>query len=187
MTRLSGCFAREDINTRFLRVDQDLPEKSLTTMLITSIGQGKVAAVQLLLERNADPCLQDSNGHSPLMEAVMQRQAREHGRSQGGCVVVDLLIKNIVDVERLNDVYPASGETAFHSACKHGHYNAVRALQQADCDTTLRDINSEMGFDHLGTRLVHAAHKSLSEEVSLLLDLGADPNPDPAKRTTRHC
>ena len=49
------------------------------------------------------------------------------------------------------------------------------------------DINSEMGFDHLGTRLVHAAHKSLSEEVSLLLDLGADPNPDPAKRTTRHC
>jgi ankyrin repeat protein len=111
-------------------------EKVQTTALIEAVGSNQHAAVELLLERKADPNLQTClGGYTPLMVAA----------ARGHLSILQTLINRdtiAVDAARSND-----GGTAFHLACLKGQAECAAELVRHGCDTTLWSKNSSTGLD----------------------------------------
>jgi ankyrin repeat protein len=112
-------------------------------------SNGRVEAVQLLLEAGADPSRAGGNGITPLMEAAMAGQLE----------LLRLLLSwgAAVDAVNLRD-----GGTAFIYACTSNYPDCAEALARAGCDADIidtergqtgREIAEEDGYDALTAQL----------------------------------
>ncbi len=111
--------------------------------------------VELLLEHNADPNLQNKNGYTALHMAYWK----------GNTEIVELLLEHNVD-PNLQNKYR---NTALHRASLHCKKKIVELLLEHCADPNLQDIN---GY----TALYWASQHSKKDIVKLLLEHGADPN-----------
>jgi hypothetical protein len=119
-------------------------EKVKVTALLQAVHHGQHAAVELLLERKANPNIPSSNGTTPLMEAAI-----------GGRLPI---LRTLLDRKAIaiDAVEPDAGLTAFHCACFSGHADCATELARRGCDMTLRTKDGETG-KQLAERLKHTA------------------------------
>eukprot|EP01045_Picozoa_sp_COSAG04_P000282 COSAG04_NODE_6_length_47123_cov_87.347482_5_plen_1442_part_00 len=104
------------------------------TALCEAILNGQVVAVQLLLDRGANPNLPISDGATPLM----------HAAAVGSLPIMRLLLEAKAEVDAASPL----GSTAFHVVCGYNHPDCAAALIRAGCDTSLRDKDGKTGRDH---------------------------------------
>jgi hypothetical protein len=131
-------------------------QKMRMTALTTALGYKQDAAVQLLLERGADPGLAVSTGLTPLILASIH----------GSLAAVQLLLAQKV---ALDCVCRLSGGTAFHYACSGGHVDVAVALVRAGCDTTMRGKDDMTGRD----QAIHAGHTAVVRAIDVAAASGA--------------
>jgi ankyrin repeat protein len=103
-----------------------------TTALREAAGYGRLEVVRLLLDAGADPSLTGGNGCTPLMVAV----------GEGQLEVLRLLLRWGAAVDT---VEPASGCTAFHSACFNNQAGCAEALVRGGCDVGLKGKSGQTG------------------------------------------
>jgi ankyrin repeat protein len=117
--------------------------KFRTTALIQAVRCDQHAAVELLLERKADPNVAASDGITPLMEAA----ARGHLS-----ILRTLLDRTAIAIDA---VHPESGGTAFHMACIQDHADCAVELARHGCEMT-RAESGETG-KQIAERMEHTA------------------------------
>eukprot|EP01046_Picozoa_sp_COSAG06_P005177 COSAG06_NODE_228_length_19725_cov_8.167839_11_plen_695_part_00 len=103
-------------------------QKVQTTLLIQAVLTDRHSAVELLLERKADPNLADSLGLTPLFSAAA-----------GGHLPV---LRTLLDREAAIDAVSANGHTAFHVACNVGRTDCAVELVRQGCNTKLHGVLS---------------------------------------------
>ena len=113
------------------------------TLLIGSAIGGQKALILLLLQRQADIEMQDTEGHSALMAAT------EHGQT----AAVAALLKSGASTE-LRDTN--DGETALMVACSSGHSAIVHMLLRAGATADAKDAHGATILE-LAARRGHAA------------------------------
>eukprot|EP01045_Picozoa_sp_COSAG04_P030909 COSAG04_NODE_5531_length_1581_cov_1.742915_1_plen_294_part_10 len=118
-------------------------KKMQATALLQAVGFNHQAAMQLLLDRGADPNLANSLGATPLMHAAVDGSAK----------LVHLLMEANAEADT---AIPGTGWTAFHFTCDNDQPDCAEALVRAGCDTSLRDKAGETGRDK-AQRKGHAA------------------------------
>ena len=111
----------------------DAGEKVQTTALIAAVGRDQQAAVELLLERKANPNLPTSRDITPLMAAAVQGQLH--------------MLRTLLDRKdiAIDAVHTETGFTAFHYACFKGDTDCAVQLARRGCDMTLRAQNGMTG------------------------------------------
>jgi ankyrin repeat protein len=110
-------------------------EKYETTTLIQAVRYGQHAAVELLLERKANPNLPHTLGSTPLMTAA-----------QFGRLPILQMLLDRQDIV-INAVDPRNGGTAFHKAFDWNAADCAVELVRHGCDTELMDYDNETGWD----------------------------------------
>jgi ankyrin repeat protein len=96
------------------------------TALILAAYDDQLAAVDLLLDRGADPCATDLNGNTALMGVVFKNELEIAKRLVARC-----------DVNARNH----QGQTAAMMAALFGHADLVRLLAQHGADLELTDAS----------------------------------------------
>jgi ankyrin repeat protein len=114
------------------------------TALCVAVARGRLEVVRLLLEAGADPSFAASDGETPLIIAL-----GVHGQLE----VLRLLLERGAAVDA---VKPATGGTAFHSACNSNQPDCVEALVRAGCDVGIKDQRGETGLE-IAAQRGHAA------------------------------
>eukprot|EP01046_Picozoa_sp_COSAG06_P024043 COSAG06_NODE_1939_length_8024_cov_83.073186_6_plen_990_part_00 len=132
------------VNERTKVMNEETGKKFETTALIIAVVYSQHAAVELLLEHNANPNMADSCGFTPLMTAA-----------NGGRLPI---LRTLLDRKAIaiDAVYPETGCTAFHLACFQGHVDCAVELARCGCDMTLRIKHGETG-KQLAERMKHTA------------------------------
>jgi ankyrin repeat protein len=134
------------VNERTEGMDDDREgEKFWSTALLQAVTYGQHAAVELLLEHNANPNLEASDGATPLMEAA----------ATAGLLRILQTLLDRKDIA-IDAVQPETGCTAFHYACTKGQADCAVELARRGCDMTLRAKTGETG-KQLAERMKHTA------------------------------
>ena len=137
------------------------------TALMTAAGYGHPEVMLRLLEKGADPRLQDNRGRSAL-----------HHAAEGGHAEAVTALAELGLAVELPD---AAGSTALHLAAGRGHAAAVTRLLAAGADARTIDPGFSSTPLHLAAR---GGHASL---VPLLVDGGAEVDArDEHSRTPLH-
>ena len=158
------------------------------TALMIAAGTDKLQAVQCLLEKGADPSLQDNDGWNVL-----------HHASQGGNpVIIELMLSHVPSIDSRNN----RGVTALMIAAANDKLQAVQYLLEKAADPSLQDYKGwnllhhssqgdnpfiiELMVRHVPsidsrnnegvTALMNAAGYGKLQAVQCLLDKGADPS-----------
>jgi ankyrin repeat protein len=134
-------------------------------VLMLTAYTGNPAAVQLLLDRGADPNTQQFRGQTALMWAA----------AEGHAAVVQLLLERGADpalsstASTKPERRPAGGMTALLFAARQGKVDAARALLDGGADA------NQAGADNT-TPLLIAVVNGHYELASLLVERGANPS-----------
>ena len=93
------------------------------TALMIAAAQGNLQAVQCLLEKGADPSLQDNDGWNLL----------HHASLGGHPVIIKLMLSHVPSIDSRNN----KGVTALMTAAGHGRLLAVQCLLKKGADPSL--------------------------------------------------
>ncbi|HEX5048220.1 MAG TPA: ankyrin repeat domain-containing protein [Gammaproteobacteria bacterium] len=143
------------------------------TVLMLTAQTGNPAAVKVLLDRGANPNVQQSHGQTALMWAA----------EQGHTEVVKLLLSRGANAALASvaatkaDRRPAGGLTALLFAVRQGHVETARALLDGGADV------NQVAADETSPLLI-AVVNGHYELASMLLSRGADPSLADAKGRT---
>jgi len=131
-----------------------------STPLHWAVSNADVRCVQLLLQRRADPCAEDSDGLSPLHIAcanglpdvarcILQHHADVNLRTSAGLSALhiaasagdDQMIKLLASL-RANVAFcdTSNGRTPLHAAAAAGHASCITALLDAGSSSDARDV-----------------------------------------------
>ncbi|KAM9299362.1 ankyrin repeat and protein kinase domain-containing protein 1 [Gastrophryne carolinensis] len=134
--------------------DPDAKQKNLRTPLHIAADRGYFRVVQHLIQKGATVNCVDQNNYSPLHMAAVK----------GKSMICKLLIRHGAQVNVKN----SQGWTPLHLAIFKGHIDVINILKD-DADL---DARGDMKW----TSLHLAVRYSDDSVISLLLDIGADPN-----------
>ena len=170
--------------------DPNVHSNERFTALILASECGNQQIVELLLEKQADPNVQDSKygrtalfqasqfGHYQVVEILLQKGADPNihdndgwtaliaGSENGHQQVVELLLEKQVDPNVQNS---ENGVTALILASEFGHYQVVEILLKSGADPNIHDNE---GY----TALILASQNGHQQVVELLLEKEVDPN-----------
>ena len=130
---------------------------------------GKVvdsATVKALIDRGADPNIQDKDGKTALMDLIETTQLKDPVRYSEA-------INTLAASADLN-LRDTSGKTALIQAAMRNDNNSVKALRDQGADLNISDNNGR-------TALMEAAQKGFYVSVRELMDADA-PNPKNARK-----
>lgn len=130
----------------------DVADNYGTTALIVAATAGKHQVVALLLEHGANPAARDQDGSAPLVNSIYF----------GHTETVKLLLARLTPLQRQD------GEELLLLASGLGHADIVRAMIDAGVDVNGRGLKQR-------TALMAAAAFDRPQVVSVLLEMGADP------------
>eukprot|EP01045_Picozoa_sp_COSAG04_P000823 COSAG04_NODE_23_length_37908_cov_41.289825_17_plen_545_part_00 len=103
-----------------------------STALSRAVANNQKPAVQLLLERGANPNLADNEELTPLMEAAVN----------GFPPLLQLLLKHKADIDAKHQL-----GTAFHFGCGTDHADCVEVLVSAGCDIHIKNDQGRTGWE----------------------------------------
>lgn len=127
------------------------------TLLHYAVGSGKPEMVKALLQRHANPNIQDHRSRTPLHQAV------QFGKRD---MVVALFFKKGVTNPDIKDY---DGMTPLHLAVKSKKINIVNSLLKRFANPNIQD---NLGM----TSLHHAVQSARLDVIKVLLKKGANPN-----------
>jgi hypothetical protein len=127
---------QSDVLIKFLDNDNDINaqyDNGKYTLLNYAIKQGNQKAVQVLLDRNADPDL-PSKDKTPLMHAILKKDL----------MTVHTLIKNGADLDKT----VRKGNTALTIASKSGRQDCVKMLIENGADAEHKNASGLTALDY---------------------------------------
>jgi ankyrin repeat protein len=146
-----------DVKIRFYRWNKNLRGDNYTALHYAA-KQGHAECVQALLETNANPNVQNREGHTALHYAAKQRHIP--------CMKA-LLPYMLPEAISANSHFPG---TALHMLLwSEAEARSVKTLLEAGADPNVQNCEGHTAL-HYATQLGHAAY------VKALLEAGADPN-----------
>lgn len=104
------------------------------TLLFKAVVNGNYAIVEYLLERKADPNVQNIHGETALHQAV------ENGNHK----VINLLLEKNADP----NIQQVDGETPMHIASLKGDYKVIKLLNLYNADATIETNNGYTAIDY---------------------------------------
>ena len=146
-----------------------------STPLLQAAKVADAAMMQLLVDLGADPSLATEEGATPLMAAAgvgIWKIGENPGTNDEALEAVELAWKLGNDV----DAADTNGDTALHGAIHRGAANIVRFLVEKGADV---DAVNDRGWSALSVAqgvFYPNTFNRHPELVTLLLDLGADPD-----------
>ena len=170
--------------------DVDAINKYNKTALLIACMDGKIDAINVLLEAGADTNIADTYGHTCLHKAVNANCDKQ---------TVQTIIDHGADVNAINKY----NETALLIACINGRTDAINVLLEAGADTNIADtyghtclhkaVNANCGKQTVQTIIDHRAHVNAinkynetalliacingkTDAINVLLEAGADAN-----------
>lgn len=137
-----------------------------TTPLLRAAKSGDVAAIELLLEHDADPFIATERGVTPLMVAAgvgtTEQDTTGRFKTEARAIAaIDLLLAQGLDVNAVD----SRGRTALHGAALQGFDEIVAALVERGAAL---DVEDEEGFTPLETALGLAGGWGFSGEASVV-------------------
>ncbi|CAN6292041.1 unnamed protein product [Urochloa humidicola] len=170
------------------------PESGLTP-LISAVSEGQVASVRYLLDKGADPNMQDHEGYAPLHDAAkggfdeiarlllsgganVNISASEgtplHAAASFGKIgIIKILLEHHADVNKVADSARDCTPLAETLLATPGRMNESTCLE---CMKLLVKAGADLNSRHPQTPLVIATMKGLTECVEYLVVAGADAN-----------
>jgi ankyrin repeat protein/predicted Ser/Thr protein kinase len=125
------------------------------TALILAAAKGDSEIVKTLLEKNADPDVQDDSGATALMVAIGRQDID----------MAEMLLDSTTNVNAKND----AGHTALMMAVNKGYTGLAVSLLGKEANPNVKGRNN-------ATALSYAARRGQTQVVQALLENGADPN-----------
>jgi len=126
------------LDIQFVEKILDVRRDGGATCLHDIASVGNVQALQLLLEKNANPYNCDDYNRTPLHVACSQ------GESEHNTEVVSLLCELIEDTLDWQDF---EGNTALHLAARIGNFNAVQQLLQTAANPSIKNTAGATAYD----------------------------------------
>jgi ankyrin repeat protein len=130
------------------------------SLLHIAVQAGQLASARLLIDRGANPNLEDSHGRAPLLWVVGLTE--NHVRAETRERILRLLLNKGANP----DLQDADGQTALMWACSFGQAEFTRQLVQSGAAVSIKDTN--------GNTALHLA--ATPEVATLLLNAGANLN-----------
>ena len=125
-----------------------------TTALVEAVFYDHLDAVNLLLECDADPSLEDGSGWTPLIAAA----------EQGLLPIMRRLLKAPgIDVDALD---PHIGCSAFHFAGVMGHRECTELLVRNGCDTEMQAADGTTGLELAKDVATRAARRGRTAQLA---------------------
>jgi ankyrin repeat protein len=160
---------RWDVARALLRAGAPLERRDGdgNSRLHSAAFQRSAAAVEFLLQADADPLAAEPQGRTALFAVAWQGESSEPDDNEAAAGVIDLLAGAGVPAGHADE----SGRTALHEAVEGdwGQPTALRALLRRGADD---DVPDGRGV----TPLMLAARRGEVECLRLLLEAGADPH-----------
>lgn len=160
----------------------DVTDNLGQTALMRASYRGQEEVVKFLLEKNANPNLQDEHGWAAIMcgyekvvEQILKQKIEIDLRDKSGATAVmraaafygsEAVLKLLLDQKANPNLQDENGETALMRACEGVHQNKVQMLIDAGADLDLRDKDGN-------TALMIACKLGRKDVVKALLNAGA--------------